>query len=925
MAESYFRYWGKANPRERGGWHLLPFHALDVAAVGRAYLLGHRRLRRYFAAALQVTEDQGLEWFSFWLALHDLGKFTSAFQSQRNDVVTQLRGEPVRGIGSYPINGLAHDSLGELIWRAALLEKHDALGLGAKARHMGDRFAPWIAAVTGHHGEPPVVAAGNSLSTHSLSADEAAAAEFVREVLALLGRESVLAVIAQADSRLASSGKRLSWWLAGLTVLSDWLGSNTEYFKYHPDEQPLETYWQHAQRQATRALAETGVLPQSVAASVSVQGLFGADRIPALTPLQQWAEDVEMAKGPQLFLLEDVTGAGKTEAALTLAGRLMAKGEADGLYVALPTMATANAMFNRVETMAPRLFGPEAHPNLILAHGQRHLVPGFARLRERGEADSAQRDETASTRCAAWLADHGKKALLAQVGVGTLDQAVLGVLHARHQSLRLLGLFGKVLLVDEVHACDEYQRRLLEALLRFHAEAGGSAILLSATLPLAHRQVLSAAYARGAAIATPELNERQGYPLATRLHVNAPPQEEVLATRTSVRRCVDVGALHTEDAVCAAIAEALARGQCVAWVRNTVADAVAACERLAAHCPTLFHARFAMGDRLRIERAIQCRFGNKSRPQRRRGQLVIASQVLEMSLDCDFDLLISDLAPIDRLIQRAGRLQRHRRNAQGQRIGDDAPDGRAPARLLVHQPPFVAAPKADWFSHFLPRAAKVYPHHGQLWLTAECLQGGGLAMPEDARRFIEAVYGEDAQTRIPSLLAANAHKVEGENLAARNAAQVRTLKFEPGYTRIGSTDGWLRDDAEPGSGLLDEWEAITSTRLGEPSVVVRLAAWRDGRWQPWCRAEENAWDLSALRLPARLIAVPEIVDGEPKAPVGMTAVEWAALRTELPDEGRWSPVLAMKMTNDNEWRAQARHRDGIVIWGYQKRTGLKKI
>jgi len=275
----------------------------------------------------------------------------------------------------------------------------------------------------------------------------------------------------------------------------------------------MATYWQHAGRQAVLALDASGTTPAASAAALPFTGLFPS--IAAPSPLQRWAASVPLPAGPQIHLLEDVTGAGKTEAALMLTHRLMADGHADGFFIALPTMATANAMYGRIADSYVRLFANPA--SLVLAHGQSFLVDGFANsvLPDGApEGDPRQLDETASARCTAWLADHSKRALLSPAGVGTIDQALLAVLHSKHQSLRLLGLSHKVLVIDEVHACDVYMQGVLEVLLTFHARAGGSAILLSATLPQRMKQGLLKAFAKGLERPAPHARE-QGYPLAT--------------------------------------------------------------------------------------------------------------------------------------------------------------------------------------------------------------------------------------------------------------------------------------------------------------------------------------------------------------------------------------------------------------------------
>jgi CRISPR-associated endonuclease/helicase Cas3 len=134
-------------------------------------------------------------------------------------------------------------------------------------------------------------------------------------------------------------------------------------------------------------------------------------------------------------VVEEVTGGGKTEAALILAHRMMERGQASGLFVALPTMATANAMFERVQAVYGRLFAHGPRPSIVLAHSKSHLD---LRLEET-KVDGGEQPPTASRQCAAWLSDSRKKALLAHVGVGTIDQALMAVLPLNHQSLRLWG------------------------------------------------------------------------------------------------------------------------------------------------------------------------------------------------------------------------------------------------------------------------------------------------------------------------------------------------------------------------------------------------------------------------------------------------------------------------------------------------------
>lgn len=909
-----YQYWGKARPRDTGpAFHLLPYHCLDVAAAGCEYLRRAPAFRDFLMHALRIETEAVLQnWIAFWLALHDLGKFSEAFQSQRPDLFLALRGRKPNAAKQYSVR---HDSLGMLFWKEVLLDRAlDEEWFGPQTELLEDGLNWWMRAVTGHHGQPPAEG-GHWDHYFDRQQDQAAIVGFVEELRALLIDDAIIWLpLASGPTRFLESSKELSWWVAGLAVLADWIGSNEEFFHYRADFDsplPLAQYWKHARERAAAAIDATGVLPVEVDREIGFAELFPA--IVSPSPLQDWAASVEIPPGPQIYLLEDVTGAGKTEAAVVLAHRLIATGRADGFFIGLPTMATANAMYGRIAQVYAKLFSGNA--SLTLAHGQRDLVESFAHsvmLPGPSDDDVQQLDDSATVRCTAWLADHNKRALLAPAGVGTLDQALLAVLISKHQSLRVLGLFRKVLIVDEVHACDAYMQGVLETLLIFHARAGGSAILLSATLAQRMKQALLDAFACGCRSSGPAVRSLQ-YPLVTAWHPMraGEPEETRLATREDVRRTLSVRYVCDEAEVIDAVEAALADGKCVCWIRNTVSDALAAYTRFQDRMPAdrliLFHARFALCDRLRTENRILELFGKHSTPACRRGRLVIATQVAEQSLDADWDFVVSDLAPIDRLIQRAGRLQRHPRDAQGQRLADPtARDQRGTPCLWVLGPPWTAEPQADWFKAMFPKGAGVYPHHGQLWLTAGLLRKGRIVIPDDARSFIEAVFGDEAS--VPPGLQANANAAEGQGYSDASIAQQNTVKLTAGYAR-GAIDWWS--------------EAKTPSRLGESSVNVLLARWERGRLRPWADRPDprHAWAYSSVRVAERLIERA----ADPSDPTLGQAIE--RLLPTLPGKGRWCVLLVLEQTAQG-WTGrawpQARRNDPPTpkTWRYSEESGL---
>ncbi len=907
----YFQYWGKARPGDdnSAGYHLLPYHCLDVAAVGVSYLRQSKVLLETFCTALNCSEAAFLSWAAYWFALHDLGKFSEAFQSQRPDLIQALKNRAPNPTKFYSER---HDSLGYWLWESDFgVELLPRIGISAN-RSVRPGLSCWLQAVTGHHGMPPKPLGNQGVDFFYCKPDKQSASDFAVDLAALLLTEEAEKIPDVIDHRSFSrSSEVLSWWFAGVTVLADWLGSNTGFFPYRDQPEDLGGYWEYAQRQAGFALAESGVLPSVIAPDQSFSDFF--PQISEASPLQEWAMNVDIGAKSQIFLLEDVTGAGKTEAALMLTYRLMAQGLASGFFIGLPTMATANAMYARIAKVYAKLFGEKA--SLVLAHGFKRLVEEFAlSVLPNGsvENDSRQKDETASARCAAWLADHNKRSLLAAAGVGTIDQALLAVLHSKHQSIRLLGLFNKVLIVDEVHACDAYMQGVLETLLEFHARTGGSVILLSATLPNHMKQALLDAYAKGRNLQEAPAVRSQAYPLAIQWNVDESVLKEAcFASRASVSRTVKV---HYESDIAQVfehIITALQQGRCVGWIRNTVADALSAYQQLLESVPadkmTLFHARFATQDRLDKEEIVLASFGKESSSEQRAGRLVIATQVAEQSLDVDFDVLITDLAPIDRVLQRAGRLQRHVRDAKGNRLlGSDAKDGRSPPCLWVFAPCWTIEPAATWFSRPFPKAAGVYPHHGQLWLTAKALQSPAFTMPDDARDLMEFVFSPQAE--YPEGLQRSSLTAAGQEMSEASLAQQNTLKIQGGYARGDSGDWWS--------------EAKTPSRLGEETMTVMLAKWDGNRLAPWASGD---WAYNMVKVAVRWISRVDMPDDPAQA------AEYERLQRTLPSEGKWSVLLPLTLVGDGVWQGAAwtagdekrGRKPELLTWLYDKKFGLR--
>lgn len=833
---SYFSYWGKAAKPEQSKagaqYHLLPYHSLDVAAVGQVLLQQHDFLRKRLATLMGLPEVDSVQWCVFLLGLHDLGKFAESFQQLRSDLRQQFWPDAIIKTKHYSIR---HDSLGEMLWQRFL--KDEWLKQSPDSEDFfEDVIKYWLQPVFGHHGWPPDKQ--EPLKNHFTDFDQAAALAYFNAWQQLIKPNLECVVKASANSNWVKQQASISWILAGLAVLCDWLGSNQEIFTYHNNSMGLSQYWlEIALPTAEQAIAAAGVLPKPQVDHQDLQGLFPF--IQDSTPLQAYCSTLPIRNESQLFILEDVTGAGKTEAALILAQRLMEAGQAEGIYVGLPTMATANAMYERMTNTYERFYVEGSRPSLILSHSARHLSEKFQEsllAAQRAEQNYAT-EENISAQCNRWFADNRKKALLADVGIGTIDQALLGVMPARHQSLRLLGLLNKVLILDEVHAYDAYTNQLLKTLVEFHAAFGGSVILLSATLTQGQREALIAAFYGKKYAAQPYTNQT-AYPLLTHVAKSTPLLEHPLQTRESVRRAVQVQFCHDEKAVLQTIQQAIVLGKSVCWIRNTVSDArdawqqLASCDWIEGDKLHLFHSRYVLYDRLVIEQQVLDYFGKQSTPEQRQGRVLVATQVVEQSLDLDFDVMISDLAPVDLLIQRAGRLQRHNRDVLGRLLPHGQQDQRGIPTLTVFSPVLTDKPQPNWYQQLFPKAHWVYPHTLVLWRTSQILaQMQGWTMPDDARQLLEFVYDETDET-IPEALAGSTQKALGEKHAKKDMGDALALKLVLGYTV--NSKAW------------DE-EAKLATRLGDDTHTVYLARWQDGALSPWVEGR-YCWDLSSVRV-----------------------------------------------------------------------------
>lgn len=429
------------------------------------------------------------------------------------------------------------------------------------------------------------------------------------------------------------------WWLAGLATVADWIGSDEDYFS------PAAEVAADASASACHARVSIGFTLPVITKGLTFEQLFG------FPPNGMQERTLQTITGPGVYVIEAPMGMGKTEAALGVAYNLLASGEANGIYFALPTQATSNRIHLRMNNFLERVAPDYGKSRLI--HGNSWLMqeslpfrPAVSGSREKS-ADDARNGRD-------WFAS-AKRALIAPFGVGTVDQALLGVVAAKHFFVRHFALAGKVVIIDEVHSYDLYTGTLIDKLVEMLEGLGCTVIILSATLTRKRRgQIIDIPDNRTEA-------SEQPYPL-----ISGRTEGVSLAPVAAIApapRSVSVEFVSSDAAVKEAVTLVRA-GAAVLWICNTVSSAQRQYrqfkELLGDAVPVgILHSRFTHTDREAHETTWMGRFGKGSAT--RCGSILVATQVVEQSVDLDADLLITELAPTDMLLQRLGRLWRHDR------------------------------------------------------------------------------------------------------------------------------------------------------------------------------------------------------------------------------------------------------------------------
>jgi CRISPR-associated endonuclease/helicase Cas3 len=612
-------FWAKTTADGQPGISVIE-HMLNVGHVAR--LLAE--------LSPQLCQRMGLppETVAALAALHDLGKISPGFQ-QKCPAWLELFALSFTA-KSYSWQSSMETDHGRV--------SHASIQQGLMTLGVSRKTAKFLAAVLGaHHGRIKDLPSDRGIScvmteTASGIAWDEMRIQAVSHVWSHFEADMNFAALSVSEAAL--------WWLGGLTSVADWIGSDERFF---PADKEVSC---PKDKSAQTALEHIGLHRPRLHADLSFDSIF------PFPPNELQCKAAEIIAIPGVYIIEAPMGMGKTEAALWAAYRLLCKGHASGVYFALPTQATSNRIHLRMNEFLSRITEDTARSRLV--HGNSWLL---------GSEDipitsgSIAREITSNDACSSrdWFAS-AKRALLASFGVGTVDQCLLGVVAAKHFFVRHFALAGKVVILDEIHSYDLYTGTLIDKLITTLESLGCTVIILSATLTAKRRSQL---LDNEVETLTPE-GENAPYPLISGRSMTGKiaPVPVTPPLERRVRVCFS-GPADAQS--CAK--ELAERGGSVLWICNTVDNAQCIYRELSESCDDAFpigllHSRFTFPRREVLEQEWMERFGKTGV---RCGSILVATQVVEQSVDLDADLLVTELAPTDMLLQRIGRLWRHQR------------------------------------------------------------------------------------------------------------------------------------------------------------------------------------------------------------------------------------------------------------------------
>lgn len=692
---STLKFWAKTTEDGQPGISVF-HHILNVGNVAQQIVNSRTNTLSYFNLKPEVI--------AVMAALHDIGKISQGFQSKSAKWLEQTSMKEVSIAQGWQNLECDHAKVSQFTVQNLLLQD------GMKTKNA----IHWAIAPGAHHGFLHRPSERGLQESHGMKNDEweQERQRVAKHLINVLNGELPTAEISRESECL--------WWLAGLISVSDWIGSDETFF---PVDQDLEL--QDSIRCAQVAVETIGFTIPKARSDLSFEQLFSFSP----NDLQNKAEAV--ITKPGIYVIEAPMGMGKTEAALACTYRLICEGKANGIYFALPTQATSNRIHLRVNDFIRKIWPDGLDTRLI--HANSWLMENLCQPEPALTTKGKEIDDARAGRD--WFAS-AKRALIASFGVGTIDQALLAVVAAKHFFVRRFGLAGKVVILDEVHSYDFYTGTLIRVLCETLEKLGCTVILLSATLTPERRAAL---------LGITDALETDDYPLISGRQSNGvfiTPQP----AQSPEERKFHILFIKRENALHDAWQQAC-KGACVLWICDTVKSAQQTYGQFSELCKNgkgseigLLHSRFPLYRRQELEEYWMEALGKDGdkKGKRPKGCVLVSTQIVEQSVDLDADLLVTELAPTDMLLQRIGRLWRHPRETraieraecwilkEAVSLDELRPMGKKEIRKKLGAKAWVYAP------YVLLRSLEV-------WLA---LDGQDITIPHEIRTLLKATYAE---------------------------------------------------------------------------------------------------------------------------------------------------------------------------------------
>jgi len=779
--------WAKKSHLDQDNqWLPLVIHMADAAEISR--ILWHQWVpegtKRRIASGIckeQMDyfdlEDKALSCFIFLSAIHDLGKATPAFQGKlgKKEIDEYLLNQLNEAGLFIPDN--THPFKARHYWASQVILENFL-------------FSRNLAVIVGgHHGKPPNRKELRDLClAYKKDLGWEKGQDAWRQVQKdLLDYALELAGLSEQEAKTFEPDIAAQVLLSGLVIIVDWIVSNEDLFEYVDSIRIIKSYYERIEKAWDKLSLPECWIPGNAWENLGNEYFKKRFEIEKPRPVQVAVVDIlKDVTNPGIVIIEAPMGEGKTEAALAAAELLAYRTKRSGVFFALPTQASANGLFMRVCSWIARLEDGVDH-SVYLAHGKADLNELYSKMRKAteeigcywvGGATEEDTDEDAII-VHDWLSGR-KKGILADFVIGTIDQVLMGGLKQKHLALRHLGLANKVIILDECHAYDAYMSQYLYKVLNWLGAYNVQVVVLSATLPGDKRKQLIDAYLNKdypqfdvvEESILPDWATTYDYPIITYTSNNMVFQKNVNASRRN--QYVEVNKIKTDEEIIPLLEKLLSEGGCAGIIVNTVKRA----QRITGELRKIFgeenvlllHSHFIAVDRAIKEKELFEKLGAKGkRPDK---CIVVGTQVFEQSCDIDFDVLITDICPMDLLIQRIGRLHRHLR--------------KRPTQLLKPQC-FVIVDKLNEFD---VGSELIYGKY--LLMNTFSLLPSQMKLPDDIPKLVQKTYDDKGVLISPELQEEYKNaKAKQKRILDDKISRAEDFQISSPYKRSSNLIGWL--------------------------------------------------------------------------------------------------------------------------------------